>query len=304
MKVYENETSGSGKEDNMNKAKVYMTKNIEPQSVIALYRALGVTLSGKVAVKVHSGEVGNQNFIRPEFWKPMVDELNGTIVECNTAYEGERNTTEAHRKTMELHGWTKIAPVDIMDADKEMALPVLNGVQLKENYVGANLANYDSLLVLSHFKGHPMGGFGGAVKNISIGIASSHGKAHIHGAGDPEKIWSSDHDSFLESMADAAQTIVTRFEGKIAYINVMKNLSVDCDCCAVAEDPKMADIGMLASLDPVALDQACVDLVYASNDKGKEHLINRMESRNGIHTIETAEKIGVGIRAYELIELG
>lgn len=288
----------------MNQAKVYMTKNMDPQSVIALYRALGVTLSGKVAVKVHSGEVGNQNFIRPEFWKPMVDEVNGTIVECNTAYEGERNTTEAHRKTMELHGWTKIAPVDIMDADGEMALPVLNGVQLKENYVGASLANYDSLLVLSHFKGHPMGGFGGALKNISIGIASSHGKAHIHGAGNAAKLWSSDHDSFLESMADAAQTIVTRFKGKIAYINVMKNLSVDCDCCAVAEDPKMADIGMLASLDPVALDQACVDLVYASDDKGKKHLIKRMESRNGIHTVETAAKLGVGTREYELVELG
>ncbi|MCM1103809.1 MAG: DUF362 domain-containing protein [Clostridium sp.] len=288
----------------MEKAKVYMTKNIDPQGVIALYQALGVTLSGKVAVKVHSGEVGNQNFIQPEFWKPMVDAVNGTIVECNTAYAGERDTTEAHRKTMDLHGWTKIAPVDIMDADGELALPVINGAHLKENYVGANLANYDSLLVLSHFKGHPMGGFGGAVKNISIGIASSHGKAHIHGAGNAAKAWSSDHDSFLESMADAAQTIVTRYKGKIAYINVMKNLSVDCDCCAVAEDPKMADIGMLASLDPVALDQACVDLVYASDDKGKKHLIKRMESRNGIHTLEAAVKAGVGIREYELVELG
>lgn len=287
----------------MVKAKVYMTKNIDPQSVIELYRSLGMTFSGKVAVKVHSGEVGNQNFIRPDFWQPMVDEVNGTIVECNTAYKGARNTTEAHRKTMELHGWTKIAPVDIMDADGEMALPVLNGVQLKKNYVGAGLANYDSLLVLSHFKGHPMGGFGGAVKNISIGIASAHGKAHIHGAGNAANPWSSDHDSFLESMADAAQTIVNRFEGKIAYINVMKNLSVDCDCCAVAEDPEMADIGMLASLDPVALDQACVDLVYASGDEGKKHLIRRMESKNGIHTLETAEKLGVGTREYELIEI-
>lgn len=288
----------------MEKAKVYMTKNIDPQGVIALYQALGVTLSGKVAVKVHSGEVGNQNFIRPEFWKPMVDAVNGTIVECNTAYGGERNTTGAHRKTMELHGWTKIAPVDILDAEGELALPVIDGMHLKENYVGAHLTDYDSLLVLSHFKGHPMGGFGGAVKNISIGIASSHGKAHIHGAGNAAKAWSSDHDSFLESMADAAQTIVTRFKGKIAYINVMKNLSVDCDCCAVAEDPKMADIGMLASLDPVALDQACVDLVYASDDKGKKHLIKRVESRNGIHTLEAAATLGVGAREYELVELG
>lgn len=287
----------------MEKSKVYFTKEITPEKVIALYRVLGVTLSGKVAVKVHSGEVGNQNFIRPEFWKPMVDEVSGTIVECNTAYEGERNTTAAHRKTMELHGWTKIAPVDIMDADGEVTLPILNGVQIKENYVGAGLANYDSLLVLSHFKGHPMGGFGGALKNISIGIASSHGKAYIHGAGNPRKIWSADHDSFLESMADAAQSIVTHFQGRIAYINVMKNLSVDCDCCAVAEDPKMADIGMLSSLDPVALDQACVDLVYASDDEGKKHLIKRMESRNGIHTVEAAAKLGVGTREYELVEL-
>lgn len=288
----------------MEKSKVYFTKEITPEKVIALYRALGITLSGKVAVKVHSGEVGNQNFIRPEFWKPMVDEVSGTIVECNTAYEGERNTTAAHRKTMDLHGWTKIAPVDIMDADGEITLPILNGVQIKENYVGAGLANYDSLLVLSHFKGHPMGGFGGALKNISIGIASSHGKAYIHGAGDPRKIWSADHDSFLESMADAAQSIVTHFQGRTAYINVMINMSVDCDCCAVAEDPKMADIGMLSSLDPVALDQACVDLVYASDDEGKKHLIKRMESRNGIHTVEAAAKLGVGTREYELIKLG
>lgn len=279
-----------------------MTKEITPQRVIALYRALGITLPGRVAVKVHSGEVGNQNFILPSFWKPMVDEVNGTIVECNTAYEGERNTTKAHRKTMELHGWTKIAPVDIMDADGEAVLPVFGGVHLKENYVGANLMNYDSLLVLSHFKGHPMGGFGGALKNISIGIASSHGKAHIHGAGDAAKIWSSDHDSFLESMADAAQSVVSHFQGKIAYVNVMKNLSVDCDCCAAAEDPKMADIGMLASIDPVALDQACVDLVYASNDAGKKYLIERMESRNGTHTIEAAAALGIGTRKYELIQ--
>lgn len=284
-------------------AKVFFTKEITPEAVIKLYRALGVTLSGKVAVKVHSGEVGNQNFIRPDFWKPMVDAVSGTIVECNTAYEGKRNTTKEHWETMKLHGWTDIAPVDIMDEEGELALPVTKGKHLKENYVGGHLANYDSLLVLSHFKGHPMGGFGGALKNISIGIASSRGKANIHGAGNEAKIWSADHDSFLESMAEAAQTIVTYFEGRIAYINVMKNMSVDCDCCAVAEDPKMADIGMLASLDPVALDQACVDLVYASGDPGKKHLIGRMESRHGIHTVEAAAALSVGLREYELVEM-
>ncbi len=284
-------------------AKVLFTKEITPEAVIKLYRALGAALSGKVAVKVHSGEVGNQNFIRPDFWKPMVDVVSGTIVECNTAYEGKRNTTKEHWETMKLHGWTDIAPVDIMDEEGEMALPVTKGKHLKENYVGGHLANYDSLLVLSHFKGHPMGGFGGALKNISIGIASSRGKANIHGAGNEAKIWSADHDSFLESMAEAAQTIVTYFEGRIVYINVMKNMSVDCDCCAVAEDPKMADIGMLASLDPVALDQACVDLVYASGDPGKKHLIERMESRHGIHTLEAAAALSVGLREYELVEM-
>lgn len=286
----------------MEKAKVYFSKSITPETVIRLYEALELELPGKVAVKVHSGEVGNQNFIRPNFWKPMIDQVQGTIVECNTAYEGKRNTTEAHWETMKLHGWTDIAPVDIMDEEGEIALPVEGGTFLKENFVGKNLQNYDSLLVLSHFKGHPMGGFGGAIKNISIGIASSHGKAHIHGAGVPEEIWSADHDSFLASMAEAAQSIAARFAGKVAYINVMANMSVDCDCCAVAEDPKIGDIGVLSSLNPLALDQACLDLVYASQDPGKGDLIERIESRNGVHTLDVAEKLGFAGRSYELVE--
>lgn len=287
----------------MGKSKVYFTKDITPEAVRKLYDALGITLPGKVAVKLHSGEVGNQNFIRPDFWQPVIAKVNGTIVECNTAYEGKRNTTELHWETMKQHGWTEIADVDILDAEGEMELSVEDGKMMRKNYVGDHLKNYDSMLVLTHFKGHPMGGFGGSLKNISIGIASSHGKAYIHGAGDVEAFWNADHDSFLESMADAAKSIVQFFGGKMAYINVMKNMSVDCDCCAVAEDPKMADIGILASLDPVALDQACVDLVYRSEDPGKSHLIERMESRNGIHIVETAVEIGIGSREYELVEI-
>ncbi len=287
----------------MQKSKVYFTKDITPEAVLRLYGALGADLPGKVAVKLHSGEVGNQNFIRPDFWQPMVQKVNGTIVECNTAYEGKRNTTAAHWETMDQHGWTKIAKVDIMDEEGELELSVEGGKKIQKNFVGAHLKNYDSMLVLTHFKGHPMGGFGGSLKNISIGITSSHGKAYIHGVGDVEAFWTSDHDSFLESMADAAKSIVQFFDGKIAYINVMKNMSVDCDCCAVAEDPKMADIGMLASLDPVALDQACVDLVYQSDDPGRSHLIERMESRNGIHTVEAAAELGIGSREYELVEI-
>lgn len=287
----------------MEKSKVFFTKEITSEAVLKLYDALEIELPGKVAVKVHSGEVGNQNFIRPSFWQPMIQKVNGTIVECNTAYEGARNTTEAHWETMKQHGWTDAAVVDIMDEDGELELPIENGKRIKKNFVGSHMENYDSMLVLSHFKGHPMGGFGGALKNISIGLASSHGKLYIHGAGVPENPWTSDHDSFLESMADAAQSIVNYFPGKIAYINVMKNMSVDCDCCAVAEDPKMADIGILASLDPIALDQACVDLVYRSEDPGKKHLIERMESRNGIHTVEAAAELGFGSRAYELTEM-
>jgi uncharacterized Fe-S center protein len=284
-------------------AKVYFTKEITPQAMIKMYEAMGVKLPGKVAVKLHSGEVGNQNFLRPDFMKPMIDYVQGTIVECNTAYEGKRNTTEEHWETMKLHGWTEIAKVDILDENGELELAVPNGRQIRKNYVGANIQKYDSMLVLSHFKGHPMGGFGGALKNISIGLASSHGKAYIHGAGNVEEIWTSDHDSFLESMADASKSVVDYFGDKIVYISVMKNMSVDCDCCAVAEDPAMGDIGILASTDPVALDQACLDLVYASKDPGRDHLLERIESRNGVHTVETAAALGVGSREYELEEL-
>lgn len=287
----------------MNKPKVYFTKDITPENMIKMYEALGNPLPSKVAVKLHSGEVGNQNFIRPLFLKPVIKHVNGTIVECNTAYEGKRNTTEEHWNTMKLHGWTEIAPVDIMDSEDELILDIPNGKRIQKNYVGGHMANYDSMLVLSHFKGHPMGGFGGALKNISIGIASSNGKANIHGAGDPAKIWTADHDSFLESMADAADSIVKYFDGKMCFINVMCNMSVDCDCCAVAEDPSIADIGILSSLDPVALDQACLDLVYASKDPGRDHLIERIESRNGVHTVEAADALGTGSREYELISL-
>lgn len=287
----------------MKKAKVYFTKKITPETMIKMYETLGVELPGKVAVKVHSGEVGNQNFIKPDFMEPIIKYVNGTIVECNTAYEGKRNTTKEHWETMKLHGWCDIAAVDIMDEEGEMELPVKNGYHLKANYVGDHLKNYDSMLVLSHFKGHPMGGFGGALKNISIGIASSHGKAHIHGAGIPEEIWTADHDSFLESMADAAQTIVDYYQENIVFINVMCNMSVDCDCCAVAEDPAIADIGILCSIDPVALDQACLDLVYASDDPGKPHLLERIESRNGVHTVEAAAALKIGSREYELINI-
>ena len=285
------------------KAKVYFTKALTPQAMIKMYEALEIRLSGKVAVKLHSGEVGNQNFLRPNFMKPIVNYVNGTIVECNTAYEGKRNTTKLHWDTMKLHGWTDIADVDIMDEEDEIELAIPGGIQIDRNYVGEHMRNYESMLVLSHFKGHPMGGFGGALKNISIGIASSYGKAYIHGAGKPEEMWTTDQDSFLESMADAAKSIVEYYKGKIAFIDVMCNMSVDCDCCAVAEDPKIGDIGILSSLDPVALDQACLDLVYASKDPGKVDLIKRIESRNGIHTVEAAAEIGVGNREYELIEL-
>ena len=287
-------------------SKVYFTRELTPEAVVRMYEVLGVELEGKVAVKVHSGETGNQNFIRPEFLKKAIDRVGGTVVECNTAYEGTRNHTKIHYKTMAEHGWSKLCKVDILDAEEEMALPVENGRQIKVNYVGKNLENYDSMLVLSHFKGHAMGGFGGALKNISIGLASSHGKQYIHGAGDPEKFWDADHDSFLEAMADADRSIVDYMNGKggkIVYVNIMKNMSVDCDCCAVAADPKIGDIGILSSLDPVALDQACVDLVYASDDPGKADLIERMESLNGIHIVEAAAALGVGSREYELLSL-
>lgn len=284
--------------------KVYFSRSITPEKVLELYKLVGKELPGKVAVKVHSGEKGNQNFLKPDFWKPMIDHVNGTVVECNTAYEGERNTTEKHKKLISYHGWTKHFPVDLLDAEgPDLKLSIPNGKVIKENYVGKNISNYDSMLVLSHFKGHPMGGYGGALKQLSIGVASSYGKAYIHGAGVPENIWTSDHDAFLESMADAAGSVVDYFHGNIVYVNVMKNMSVDCDCCAVAEDPCIADIGILVSTNPIAIDQACVDLVYACSDPGKPHLIERIESRNGVHTIEAAAELGYGSREYELVEV-
>ena len=286
------------------KAKVCFSREITPEKVVALYRAVGRELPGKVAVKLHSGEQGNQNFLGPDFWRPMIEAVHGTVVECNTAYEGERNTTEKHRRTMIKHGWSTNFDVDILDAegpDLELAVP--NGRSIQKNFVGKDIANYDSMLVLSHFKGHPMGGFGGALKQLSIGCASSYGKAYIHGAGEPEKIWTADHDSFLDAMADAALSVVEYFKDKTVFINVMKNMSVDCDCCAVAEDPCMADIGILASLDPIAVDQACLDLVYVSDDPGRDHLVERIESLNGVRTVESAAALGFGTREYELVEL-
>ena len=286
------------------KAKVCFSREITPEKVVALYRAVGRELPGKVAVKLHSGEQGNQNFLGPDFWRPMIEAVHGTVVECNTAYEGERNTTEKHRRTMIKHGWSTNFDVDILDAegpDLELAVP--NGRSIQKNFVGKDIANYDSMLVLSHFKGHPMGGFGGALKQLSIGCASSYGKAYIHGAGEPEKIWTADHNSFLDTMADAASSVAEYFKDKTVFINVMKNMSVDCDCCAVAEDPCMADIGILASLDPIAVDQACLDLVYASDDPGRDHLVERIESLNGVRTVESAAALSFGTREYELVEL-
>lgn len=287
------------------KSKVFFTKKITPESVVEIFNALQKTLPGKIAVKVHSGEVGNQNFLKPDFWAPLINIVGGTVVECNTAYEGKRNTTEKHIETMKVHGWSENFTVDIMDSEgPDLELPIKNGKRINKNFVGKNLSNYDSLLVLSHFKGHPMGGFGGAIKQLSIGIASSYGKAYIHGAGVPSEIWTADHDSFLESMADAATSVVDFFKENIIYINVMKNMSVDCDCCAIAEDPCMSDIGILASTDPVAIDRACLDLVYAAtDDPGQKHLIERIESRNGTHTVDTAAELGLGSKEYELIEL-
>lgn len=286
------------------KSKVYFTRIITPEKVLEMYEVLGKELIGKIAVKFHSGEEENQNFLKPDFWRPIIDKLNGTVVECNTAYEGSRNTTEKHLKTIEKHEWSKYFDVDLMDAEgPDMILDIPEGKVIQKNYVGKDMKNYDGMIVLSHFKGHPMGGYGGALKQLSIGCASSYGKAYIHGAGEPEKIWTADHDLFLESMADAAKSVHEYFKGNIVYINVMKNMSVDCDCCAVAEDPCMDDIGILISTDPIAIDQACIDLVYASNDKGRDHLIERIESRHGIHTIEAASALGYGSREYELIEI-
>ena len=288
----------------MEKSKVFFLREITPENLVKGYESLGITLTGKVAVKLHSGEEGNQNYMKPEFVRPMIERVQGTVVECNTAYEGQRNTTEKHVKLMKSHGWSNYFDVDIMDAEgPDMELPIPQGHQIKTDYVGKNMVNYNSMLVLSHFKGHPMGGYGGALKQLSIGCASSFGKAYIHGAGRPDQMWSTEQNKFLEAMADSAWAVAEHFKGKIAYINVMCNLSVDCDCCAVAEDPCMKDIGILASLDPVAVDQACIDLIYGSEDPGKAHFIQRVESRNGVHTIEAAADLGLGSREYELIEI-
>ena len=284
------------------KSKVYFSRQITAEKVLELYQLLGKELKGNVAIKVHSGEEGNQNFLRPAFWKPVVDHVGGTIVECNTAYEGARNTTERHIALFKKHGWSDMYTVDLLDAQgPDLVLDIPQGKRIKKNFVGKDMANYDSILVLSHFKGHPMGGYGGALKQLSIGFASSYGKGYIHGVGDPAKFWDRDQNAFLESMADAAWSVAEYFKENAVYINVMKNISVDCDCCATAEDPCIADIGILISLDPVAIDQACLDLVYASKDPGRDHLLERIESRNGVHTIEAAANHGIGSREYELI---
>lgn len=286
------------------KSTVYFSRTITPDAVLRLYKLVGKELPGKVAVKVHSGEKGNQNFLHPDFWKEIIDYVGGTVVECNTAYEGARNTTPKHLALLEDHGWNRYFTVDLLDAQgPDLELPIPGGKVIHKNFVGKDIANYDSMLVLSHFKGHPMGGYGGALKQLSIGVASSYGKAYIHGAGDPKQLWTADHDSFLESMADAASSVVEYFKGNAVYINVMKNMSVDCDCCAVAEDPCLADMGVLASTDPVAIDQACIDLVYGCGDPGKAHFLERVESRNGVHTIESAAALGIGSREYELVEV-
>lgn len=291
------------------KSKVYYSKNVTSEELVDIYKKLGKELTGKVAVKVHSGEEGNQNYLKPEFMKSIIDYLNGTVIECNTAYAGERNTTEKHLKTIEKHGWNKLYNFDLLDAEgPDISLPVKNGKHLKEDYVGKNLLNYDSVLVLSHFKGHPMGGYGGALKQLSIGFASSAGKAYIHSAGtnkDQYTLWNNlpEQDDFLESMAEAASAVVDHFKGNMVFINVMANMSVDCDCCAVAEDPCMKDLGILISLDPVAIDKACIDLVMNSSDPGKDHFMERVNSRHGTHTIDVAESLGVGSKDYELIEI-
>lgn len=293
----------------MNPPKVYLIKDITPENVIKAYQAVGKTLPGKVAVKVHSGEQGNQNFLRPEFMRPMVEHVHGTVVECNTAYDGARNTTDKHQKLLQDHGWSRTFTVDLLDASgPDLVLPIKNGRVIHQNYVGKNLANYDSLLVLSHFKGHAMGGYGGALKQLSIGCASSAGKAYIHTAGkttDQYQLWDNlpEQDQFLSAMADAASSVVDYFRGNIVYINVMANMSVDCDCAAVAEDPCLQDIGIVASTDPVALDQACLDLVQNSGDPGIAHFMERVNSRHGVHTIEQAAQLGIGSRTYELVTL-
>ena len=293
----------------MEKSKVYFCREVSPSKLVEMYKLLGKELTGNVAVKVHSGEEGNQNYLRPEFMKEMIDYVNGTVVECNTAYAGERNTTEKHLKTIKKHGWNDLYKFDLMDAEgPDISIPVRNGVHLKEDFLGKNIKNYDSCLVLSHFKGHPMGGFGGALKQLSIGFASSEGKSWIHSAGtnkDQYTLWDNlpPQDDFLESMAEAASAVVDYFKGNMVFINVMANMSVDCDCCAEAEDPCIKDKGILISLDPVAIDQACIDIIMNSDDPGRDHFMERVNSRNGIHTIERAAELGVGSREYELIEV-
>ena len=289
----------------MEKSKVYFTSKISPESLVDIYEKLGLNLPEKVAVKLHSGEQGNKNYLKPEFVKAIVDKVNGTVVECNTAYPGARNVTEKHKKLMEEHEWTKYFDVDIMDAEgPDMELEIPNGLQIKKNYVGKDLANYNSMIVLSHFKGHAMGGYGGALKQLSIGCASSYGKAYIHGAGDPNQdMFKTDQISFVKSMGDAASSVHKYFKGNIAYINAMVNISIDCDCDGNASAPCMKNIGILASTDPVAIDQACLDIIYNSNDPGKEKLIQRIEEKKAIYIIETAEKLGTGSREYELINI-
>lgn len=292
----------------MEKPKVYITSEISSESLVKLYKKLNITLPSPVAVKLHSGEKGNQNYLGPELMKDIIEETSATVVECNTAYEGERNTTAKHKKLIQEHLWDKYYKVDIMDSENDIVLDIPNGKVIKKDYVGANLNNYNSMLVISHFKGHPMGGYGGALKQLSIGVSSSRGKAYIHTAGkttDPKILWNNlpEQDKFIESMADAASAVHNHFKGNIAYINIMKNMSVDCDCCAIAEDPCMKDIGVLASTDPIAIDKACLDLVYNSSDEGKKHLIERIESRHGEYIIEASEALGFGTKDYELINI-
>ena len=290
------------------KSKVYFIKEINKENLVKIYKMLNINLKGKVAIKVHSGEEGNQNFLKPEFYQDIVKYVGGTIVECNTAYEGARNSTEKHKKLIEKHGWNKYYNVDILDSDDDLELAIPDGLVIKNNFVGKKIENYDSMLVISHFKGHPMGGYGGALKQLSIGCASSAGKTWIHSAGKEKnqtKLLDNlpEQDLFLEAMADAASSVHKYFNGNIAYINVMANMSVDCDCCMIAEDPCMKDIGILASLDPIAIDKACLDLVYNSKDPGRDHLAERIESRHGTHTVEAALKHNFGTTDYELITI-
>lgn len=300
----ENPSEENPSDDTQEASKVYLVREISADNLLRIYEALGREAAGKVAVKISTGEPGGHNFLQPALIAPLVRRVGGTIVECNTAYGGGRSNTAAHRQAAADHGFTAIAQVDIMDADGEAELPVSGGKHLTRDIVGKNYLNYDFTVILSHFKGHAMGGFGGAIKNMSIGIASSNGKRYIHSAGASTTSWGSPaQDDFLESMAEAAKAVADHCGDKILYISVANNLSVDCDCDSSPEDPKMGDIGILASLDPVALDRACTDLVRASEDHGKIHLIERIDSRNGMHTLDHAEALGLGSQKYELVEL-